>query len=93
MADNSANPDLFEAIFDFYGFNETEKIIALSIESEIAFEKITGRKRGIEANQRHFMKGIIGDWENYFTSSHKIWFKDHYQELLEKLGYERNANW
>lgn len=87
------NPALFSDIFDFYGFNKKEKKVALQIAYDNTFEKITGRRAGIEDKNHHFRKGVPGDWRNYFTTSHKVWFKEHYQGLLEKLGYEQDLNW
>lgn len=89
----SEKPELFDEIFEFYGFYGREKKIALRVADENTFEKITGRKTGTLNQYHHFRKGLPGEWRNYFTSSHKAWFKEHYQGLLEKLGYEQDSKW
>jgi len=38
-------------------------------------------------------KGVIGDWKNYFTDSHKQEFKRIAGDLLIDLGYESDLNW
>lgn len=87
------NAGLFEDLFDFYGFNNKEKEIAMKIVRESTFEKLSKRKAGIEDRKHHYRKGIPGDWRNYFTPCHKTWFKQYHQDLLEMLGYEKNTDW
>lgn len=52
-----------------------------------------GRKKGQENAGHHFRKGIAGDWANHFTEEHKKYFKEKYNDLLIKLGYEKNSDW
>jgi hypothetical protein len=52
-----------------------------------------GRKPGEENVRSHFRKGIAGDWVNHFSGDHKKYFKEKYNHLLVKLGYETDANW
>lgn len=59
-----------------------------------SFEKISGgRKPGEEDVGHHFRKGIAGDWKNHFDEDHKKYFKEKYNNLLIKLGYEKDDNW
>jgi len=52
-----------------------------------------GRKKGQEDNASHFRKGVAGDWVNYFTPAIKKEFKDRYNDVVIKLGYESNSDW
>jgi sulfotransferase 6B1 len=40
-----------------------------------------------------FRSGKTGEWKKYFTSEHKMIFKEVAGNLLIKLGYEKNHNW
>ncbi|GAB4476170.1 MAG: sulfotransferase domain-containing protein [Anaerolineales bacterium] len=40
-----------------------------------------------------FRKGRIGGWREAFTPEHKRLFKEYGAGILERLGYERDANW
>jgi hypothetical protein len=58
------------------------------------FTKLAGgRDRGQEDIHSHYRKGTPGDWKNYFNEQHKKFFKDHYNDLLIKLGYEEDDKW
>ncbi len=52
-----------------------------------------GRTPGEENAGHHFRKGVPGDWRNHFTPAHIEYFKERYNPLLLKLGYERDENW
>jgi hypothetical protein len=52
-----------------------------------------GREKGEEDVKNHFRKGISGDWMNHFNDDHKQYFKENHNDLLIKLGYEKNENW
>lgn len=57
------------------------------------FERVSGRKRGVEDTASHLRKGIVGDWKNHFTARIKDEFKKLYGDLLIKTGYEKDPNW
>jgi len=40
-----------------------------------------------------FRKGLIGDWENHFTSEHVAAFKQEAGDALIRLGYESDDKW
>jgi len=55
--------------------------------------KAGGRKKGEENVRSHYRKGIHGDWKNHFNELHIQTFKDMYNPLLLKLGYEESEDW
>ncbi|MEA3441262.1 MAG: sulfotransferase [Chloroflexota bacterium] len=55
--------------------------------------KTSGREPGQEDAESHYRKGVAGDWVNHFNGDHKRYFKDQYNELLLKLGYEDSPDW
>jgi hypothetical protein len=65
-----------------------------TILEEKSFERMSGgREKGEEDVTDHFRKGVPGDWKNHFTEEHVSAFKDRYNDLLLKLGYEEDADW
>lgn len=61
---------------------------------ENRFAKLAeGRGQGQEDVRSHYRKGTPGDWRNHFKEQHKDYFKEHYGDLLIKLGYEEDENW
>lgn len=69
-----------------------EKLSAV-IERNRFAKKAQGRKPGSEDRSSHYRKGQAGDWSNHFTEEHIRYFKDHFNPLLLKLGYETNEDW
>lgn len=58
------------------------------------FSKLSeGRNRGQEDIKSHYRKGVAGDWINHFNQEHIQFFKDEYNDLLIKLGYEDSLDW
>jgi hypothetical protein len=58
------------------------------------FEKYTGgRARGAEDASSHYRKGVGGDWVKHFEAEHVRVFKERWNELLLKLGYETDSGW
>jgi hypothetical protein len=55
--------------------------------------KAKGRKKGQENVKSHYRKGVSGDWKNHLTTRHIKLFKDKYNDLVLKLGYESNPDW
>lgn len=52
-----------------------------------------GRKPGEEDVAHHYRKGVPGDWKNHFKEVHVCAFKERYNDLLLKLGYENDPDW
>jgi len=64
------------------------------IVDQFRFSKLAGgRRRGEENKQSHYRKGQPGDWKNHFTGEHVRAFKNRYNNLLLKLGYEPDPDW
>jgi Sulfotransferase domain len=56
-------------------------------------KKSGGRSKGKENVKSHYRKGIPQDWKNHFNETHIEFFKENYNDLLIKLGYECDDNW
>ncbi|MFZ5910101.1 MAG: sulfotransferase domain-containing protein [Chloroflexota bacterium] len=58
------------------------------------FSKLAkGREKGQENVRSHYRKGVPGDWVNHFNDVHKKFFKENYNDILVKLGYEKDDRW
>lgn len=58
------------------------------------FDKLSGgRKTGEVCLESHYRKGVPGDWVNYFDEELKDKFKQRYNEVVVKYGYETDDNW
>ncbi len=59
-----------------------------------SFKRMSGgRKPGQENVKSHYRKGRPGDWRNHFTEAHIDRFKERYNDLVLKLGYETDPDW
>ena len=68
--------------------------VLFSIVNKNEFSRLAGgRKEGQENMKSHYRKGIPGDWKNHFNEEHKKFFKENYNRLLVKLGYEKDDKW
>jgi len=65
----------------------------MKIVKECSFKNITKRELGEEDPKSHLRKGTPGDWKNHFTERHKEEFKRLFDDVLIKLGYEKDNNW
>ena len=64
------------------------------ITDRLSFDRLAGgRKKGQENVNSHYRKGVHGDWKNHFNDDHIRYFKEHYNDLLIQLGYEKDENW
>jgi hypothetical protein len=46
------------------------------------------RKPGEVDENSHYRKGMARDWENHFAARHHEVFREHYGDLVQRLGYE-----
>ncbi len=59
-----------------------------------SFKRMSGgRKKGQENVKNHFRKGIPGDWRNHLNDEHIAAFREKFNSLLLKLGYEEEEAW
>jgi Sulfotransferase domain len=63
------------------------------IVSACRFESVAERSRGEEDRGSHYRKGIVGDWQNYFSKPVKTAFKQKYGRVLILTGYESGFDW
>lgn len=69
-----------------------EKLLGTVYQNDFS-KKSGGRNIGEEDMKSHYRKGVPGDWKNHFSKEHIQFFKDNYNHVLIKLGYESNSNW
>jgi hypothetical protein len=69
-----------------------ERLLGIIWENDFA-SKSGGRRPGEEDRASHYRKGVSGDWRNHFREEHIQYFKEHYNSMLLKLGYEDDPNW
>lgn len=55
--------------------------------------KSKGRSTGESDHRSHYRKGKSGDWNEYFSNSHKALFKELYPGLIPQLHYHPNDDW
>lgn len=88
---------LFRHVFDTAGFDTQETLTAL----EIVWDRSlfggmadqARQKQVVREGTAHIRNGHSGQWINCFTYQLACEFRDLYQPLLEKLGYEANGAW
>lgn len=85
--------EYFERIFDFLQLPVKSRLLARVVRQEGFQRRTGGRKPGQEDVHSHLRKGVHGDWKNYFTEDHKIYFKKKWGNMVVDLGYESHNNW
>ena len=83
---------VFRKIIDHCQINVDPDLFHAVVKHNI-FEAVTQRERGQEDIFSHQRKGIVGDWQNYFTPSLKKEFKQRFGHVLITTGYEKDLNW
>lgn len=66
---------------------------ARQIVASQSFEKISGRRAGIENKSSFMRKGIVGDWKNHFNQDARERFFAYAGDVLIRLGYEKDDSW
>lgn len=72
---------------------ETSDEIAQQCTAATTFERMSGRPPGQEEPTAKARKGIVGDWQNYFTLADGELFDALAGEQMQSMGYEPNSNW
>ena len=105
MEDLIGNPyEIMVGAFKFLGLVADDEVVEKGKALEVAemrgilydhrfSKKSGGRPPGQEDEKHHYRKGIAGDWENHFSEAHKEFFKENFNDILLKLGYEQDGNW
>jgi hypothetical protein len=81
----------FYKLFKHYGLDSTAIDLGLQLVNKYSFEN--QMKLGHTGEKRHLSKGSNGQWKEYFSPALKNIFKERYQGLILKLGYEKDDNW
>lgn len=83
----------FLKLFTHWGINSDYLNDCLDISRAHHMTKKTGRKIGEIDFNSHMRSGKPGQWKEYFNDDHKQYFKNHFEDLLIKTGYEKNNDW
>ena len=63
------------------------------IANRYSFENLSNRTPGIEDKNSFMRKGVVGDWQNYFSYEACEIFNKYAGKELVKLGYEKDEGW
>lgn len=75
-------------------FTTKESKFLINLADASIFSKLSnGREPGQEDQKHHFRNGKAGDWKNHFSELNKEKFKEKYNYILLRLGFEVNENW
>jgi hypothetical protein len=74
-----------QIVFDLAAF--------LEVESPQTMARVDNIVSQIFGNTITFFRGQAGGWKKDFTERHKALFKEHYNDLLIRLGYETDDQW
>ena len=61
--------------------------------AKFTFEKMAGRKPGVQRKGTFFRKGIVGDWKTHFSVEAADAMARHVGDRIVKAGYERSVRW
>jgi hypothetical protein len=72
---------------EFLAFPTSTEDIERMVERN-RFERIAGRKRGVEDVTGFLRKGVAGEWKGVFSLEQKKRFAEIGEDVIERLGYE-----
>lgn len=75
-------------LFEHYGFTAASVDTSCLIARKYTFDRMGGG-----GGQSHLRSGRIGEWREHFDDVHRRTFKELFPGVLEKLGYEQDADW
>jgi len=80
-------------VINALGVVHIDRVKLEKIVDKYSFEKVAGRKTGIENKASFVRKGISGDWINHFTKEAREVFDQYSGEALIYSGYEKDRSW
>src|SRR5437764_11863139 len=83
----------FQRLFEHYGFTDRAVASALQITKRHSFKAKTGRALGEVGGESHLRSGKPGQWRQEFNDEHVALFKKLSNDVLIKLGYEKDDAW
>lgn len=88
-----SGPELFRELLLHCDIGMPERTVHQLLE-EHSFKRLSGgRLPGEEDQSSHYRKGVQGDWKSYFNDTITANFKQVTDDLIVRLGYERDLNW
>jgi sulfotransferase 6B1 len=72
---------------------QTIQRVAQYLGIDISLEECEEVSNKIFGNTATFREGRIGSWRNFFSPEHKMFFKQHTDNLVVDLGYEADLDW
>lgn len=85
--------EVFRRIFIKYGLTDDAIEVAMNFVERHSFKKKAGRNLGEITEKSHLRSGRSGEWQKFYNSEHKAFFKELYGDVLVKIGYEDNNDW
>ena len=79
--------DWFTKLMVFCDINLPESELSILLDQH-SFERLSGRKKGVEDRKSKLRKGVAGDWRNHFDCSVELGFEDAAGDLLSAFGYK-----
>jgi len=77
-----------------FSFTPEESSFLSNLIKRSTFIKVSeGRKPGQTDEKHHFRNGKAGDWRNHFSRKNKEQFKEKYNYILLKYGFEDDNSW
>lgn len=88
----SDNASVLKTIFSQLGLDATDEIVTNAVEKS-SFEQSTGRNPGQQIATAKARKGIVGDWQQYFTQADGKLFQEIAGSELVEFGYAEDESW
>lgn len=89
----SNEAEVFERIFNHYGFGSSAISECLSIADSLSFKNVKKSSKEKKKAKSHLRSGKTGEWKDLFGEAQKELFKELLGDALIKLDYESNHDW
>ena len=73
-------------MFNFLNVSTEPSVLSYIIEAS-SFERLSGRKKGVEDRTSFFRKGIVGDWKNYMSEKDIKYIFNKTKDFINYFGY------